>query len=150
MAFNLIFLFYIFQKSMAVVQQFRRFSTLVLKTQRYLFRNGLQINLLPAVTWNLSKPLFTSSVNFKKNNDKSKTPVIKSKNKNITDESKPLVNEIWIKTSNSIADGNCNLVLTNIQAIYNTLARVNWQNMTPVRYCKIEMVLKMTNHSYNS
>ena len=79
---------------MAVVQQFRRFSTLVLKTQRYLFRNGLQINLLPAVTWNLSKPLFTSSVNFKKNNDKSKTPVIKSKNKNITDESKPLVNEI--------------------------------------------------------
>ena len=70
---------------MAVLLQFRRFSTLVLKTQSYLFRSGLQINLLPAVTWNLSKTLSTSNTNFKKNSDKSKSLVIQSKNHKITE-----------------------------------------------------------------
>ena len=84
--------------ALVMIRHCRQFPNLFLKKPQ-LFSGRIQkfepkSNLLPAVSLNLSKTLFTSSVNFKKNNDKSKTPVIKSKNKNITDESKPLVNEI--------------------------------------------------------
>ena len=83
----------------------RQLPNLFLKKPQLFFgsipRFEPKSNLLPAFSWNLSKPLFTSSVNFKKSSDKSETPVIKSKHKKITDELKPLVNQNESKITES-------------------------------------------------
>ena len=100
--------------ALVMIRHCRQLPNLFLKKPQLFFGRILRFepksNLLPAVSWNLSKPLFTSSVNFKKNSDKSKSPVIKSKNKKITDESKPLVNQNENKiTENNEIEENANL-----------------------------------------